>query len=73
MHYKNGRVAKEGDKVISISLGIAGVLYNVVGNSDSCNGRLALTQSNDPYITLKECLHIEDIKSALIPDSSQKQ
>jgi hypothetical protein len=70
MHYKNGREAKNGDKVVMIqSPGIvtAGILYNAMPGNDHCNGRLALMQQNDPYCNLKECLHADDIAAATIP------
>lgn len=70
MHYKNGRLAKEGDTVVS-PCGL-GVLYNTNSQSDSCNGRIAIVTQTDPYVTIKECLHIDDVMAASIPDSSAK-
>lgn len=70
MHYKNGREAKAGDKVINLSLGIAGVLHSVNAQSTSCNGRLATATSNDPWVNISDCLHVDDINAAaaVIPD-----
>ena len=31
---------------------------------------VAPISQNDPYVTLKECLHVDDIMAADIPDSS---
>lgn len=74
MHYKNGRVAKNGDKVVCISsyngLPVAGILYDAVAGNDHCNGKIAVTSSNDPCPDLKDCLHADDIKAAKIPDTS---
>jgi hypothetical protein len=64
MHYRNGRKALAGDRVFSLSGGEYGILYNTSSSSDMCNGRLASMRSNDPYISIKECLHIEDIRAA---------
>lgn len=68
MRYKNGRVAKNGDKVILFS-GAApavGILYDAVeASGDCCNGRIALTTPNDPIPNLKECLHVDDVRTAL--------
>jgi hypothetical protein len=67
MHYKNGRPAKNGDKIVSLTYGFAGILHSAVSTSNSCNGRIAPISQNDPYITIKECLHIDDIIAAEIP------
>lgn len=70
MHYKNGREAKNGDKVILIpqyGSPVIGILYDAQAGNDTCNGRIAPTKPNDPMPNLQECLHLDDIK-ALIPD-----
>lgn len=68
MHYKNGREAKNGDKVIWLpaypqpgATPIAGILYDAVAGNDYCNGKIATTSSNDPMPNLKECLHFDDV------------
>ncbi len=73
MHYKNGREAKNGDKVVLIpSYGppVAGILYDATQGNDYCNGKIAITTTTDPCPNLKECLHADDIATANIPDSS---
>ena len=75
MHYRNGRVAKNGDKVIvSPSYGppFAGILYDAVAGNDTCNGRVAITSQGDPRPNLKECLHADDVAAAFpsIPDTT---
>lgn len=72
MHYKNGRVAKAGDRVINLSYGFTGVLHSVNAGSTTCNGRLAAITQNDPYVTIGECLHIDDVAAAQIPDASKQ-
>jgi hypothetical protein len=67
MHYKNGREAKAGDVVVSLSCRQMGVLHSVNEQTETCNGRLASTSSNDPYINIGDCLHIDDISAANIP------
>ena len=67
MHYKNGREAKNGDKVLLIpSYGapVAGILYDAVPGNDTCNGKIAPTSPSDPMPNLKEVLHIDDIVNA---------
>ena len=68
MHYKNGREAKNGDKVVLIpSYGnpVVGILYDAVAGNDYCNGKIALFHPGDPCPNLKECLHLDDVLSAL--------
>ena len=71
MHYKNGREAKNGDKVVLISpagwgsASVIGILYDAQANNDYCNGKLAPISPNDPMPNLKECLHLDDVKFAL--------
>ena len=71
MHYKNGREAKNGDKVVLISpsyacgAAVIGILYDAVAGNDTCNGRLAPISPGDPYPNLAECLHLDDVKAAL--------
>ena len=67
MHYKNGREAKDGDKVINLTYGFSGVLHSSQPGSASCNGRLAPISQNDHYITVGECLHLDDVKAANVP------
>lgn len=67
MHYKNGREAKNGDKVALITdYGAAiGILYDATAGNDYCNGKIAVIAPNDPCPNLKECLHIDDVRLAL--------
>ena len=67
MHYRNGREAKNGDVVFyqpSFGIPIIGILYSALAGNDSCNGRLAVPTSMDPYPNLAECVHIDDITTA---------
>jgi len=85
MHYKNGREAKNGDKVVGITpkytgpngeqLGgvpFSGVLYDAVAGQDYCNGKIALTSPTDHMPNLQDCLHVDDVVAATIPDSTKK-
>lgn len=77
MHYKNGRQAKNGDKVVLIpSYGapIIGILYDATAGNDFCNGRIAPIAPNDTCPNLKEVLHLDDVLKALpseVPDSAR--
>jgi phosphopantetheine adenylyltransferase len=69
MHYKNGREAKNGDKVVLISAyqgGVIGILYDAVVGNDTCNGRIAPILPSDPCPNLQECLHLDDVKATLV-------
>ncbi len=76
MHYKNGREAKNGDKVVLLpgyGPPVIGILYDARAGNDYCNGKIAPVLPNDPCPNLKECLHLDDMLSALpleVPDSS---
>lgn len=64
MHYKNGREAKNGDKVVWIpSQGpaVAGILYDATAGNDYCNGRIAPTTPYDPMPNLREVLRADDV------------
>lgn len=76
MHYKNGRPARNGDKVVvfpTYGPPAIGILYDAVAGNDYCNGKIAVIAPNDPTANLSECLHYEDVVAALpesVPDSS---
>jgi hypothetical protein len=72
MHYRNGREAKNGDKVVLIGEydGVVyhaaiGILYDAVAGNDTCNGRIAIISPNDPCPDLSKCLHLDDVRRAL--------
>ena len=77
MHYKNGREAKNGDKVVLIpgyGVPVIGILYDAVAGNSDCNGKVAPISSSDPMPDLKECQHLDDVLKALpatVPDSSK--
>ena len=72
MHYRNGREAKNGDKVVllqeydgRIYAAEVGILYDAVAGSDTCNGRIAVIRGSDTTPCLKDCLHLDDLRAAL--------
>ena len=75
MHYKNGREAKAGDIVVDLDNKLMGVLHSPTAETDCCNGRLAPLSQNDPYVSLKNCLHIDDISAMAVvaPDVSNRR
>lgn len=76
MHYKNGREAKNGDKVFvvpSYGAPYVGILYDAVAGNDFCNGKVAVIHGpGDPMPNLKEVLHIDDVIAAMPKDESAK-
>lgn len=79
VHYKNGRPAKNGDKIILIQPAgyygqpSAGILYDARSDGgNDCNGRIAQTNCSDPVADLKNCLHVDDVAAATIPDSTSQ-
>ena len=70
MHYRNGREAKNGDKVMLVPAyaggkPVVGILYDATAGNDYCNGKLAVTLPSDPCPNLKECLHLDDALALL--------
>lgn len=78
MHYRNGREAKNGDKIVVLPVNggpvQVGILYGAVAGNDWCNGKVAPISASDPCPNLKDCLHLDDVLAALpaeIPDTAQ--
>lgn len=64
MHYRNGREAKNGDKVVQLNGGgieAFGVLHSAVHGNDYCNGNIAVIQNTQQYACIVDCLHIDDV------------
>lgn len=74
MHYKNGREAKNGDKVVMVNgegLTFSGILYDSKAlGGNYCNGRLAIISPGDPIANLADCLHAEDVAKAVHRDDN---
>lgn len=64
MHYRNGREAKNGDKIVKLDGGNVvsfGVLHSAVPGNDFCNGNIAAIQPVNDYACMCDCLHIDDV------------
>lgn len=65
MHYRNGREAKNGDKIIKLEGGVItafGVLHSANADGGSfCNGNIAVIQSSVDYACLCDCVHVDDL------------
>lgn len=70
MHYRNGREAKNGDKVVKLDTATGnivgfGVLHSATPGNDYCNGNIAVIQAANDYACMCDCLHVEDITALL--------
>ncbi len=64
MHYRNGRAALNGDKIVKLDGGKVvsfGVLHSAVPGNDFCNGNIASIQPPNDYACLCDCLHVDDV------------
>lgn len=69
MHYRNGREAKNGDKMVKLNesgqVVAFGVLHSAVPGNDYCNGNIAVIQQPNDYACIVDCLHIDDVAEIL--------
>ena len=69
MHYRNGREAKNGDKLVRLdnkgNVVAFGVLHGATPGNDFCNGNIAIVQSPTQYACLIDCLHVDDVAQIL--------
>ncbi len=65
MHYRNGKEAKNGDKIVQLNpdgtIQAVGVLYNATPGNDYCNGYIAPTQHPQVIACMCDCLHVDDL------------
>lgn len=76
MHYRNGRVAQNGDKIVKLNGGEVisfGVLHSAVPGNDYCNGNIAVIQSSNDYACLCDCLHVDDVAAILAEKGLDKR
>lgn len=68
MHYRNGREAKNGDKIVKLEGGKVvayGVLHSATPGNDYCNGNIAVIQPPNDYACMVDCLHVDDVEKIL--------
>ena len=69
MHYRNGREAKNGDKVVQLNhegkVVSFGLLHDASPGNDYCNGNLAPLQPAISGACMVDCLHIDDVAEIL--------
>lgn len=75
MHYRNGRAAKNGDRIIQIGFDgklQLGVLVDAVAGNDYCNGTLLPTHGIIGAC-LVDCLHVDDVIALLTEKGLHKR
>lgn len=78
MHYRNGREAKNGDKIIQLcSTGKAeivsfGVLHSATPGNDYCNGNIAPIP-DQTGACMCDCLHVDDLAAILAEKGLDKR
>lgn len=85
MHYRNGREAKNGDKIVKLGdiysvdgkstggvITSFGILHSAVAGNDYCNGAIA-PLINDWTACMCDCLHVEDLAAILAKEGLDKR
>jgi hypothetical protein len=77
MHYRNGREAKNGDKIVKLDgagkVVAFGVLHSATPGNDYCNGSIAIVQSATDYACMVDCLHVDDVADVLTAQGLDKR
>lgn len=75
MHYRNGRPAQNGDKVVSlagygsgpVNINAIGILFDAKPGNDYCNGSIApITGGPVVGACLCDCLHFDDVADLFV-------
>ena len=71
MHYRNGREAKNGDRVVKLGgygdgaeIVAFGILHSAVAGNDYCNGSIAPI-TDDMGACICDMLHVDDVAALL--------
>ena len=79
MHYRNGREAKNGDRIVQLTMdskGLVvshGVLYDATPGNDYCNGYIAPVQQVITGACMCDCLHVDDLAAILAEKGLNKR
>lgn len=81
MHYRNGRPAKNGDKIVQLGgygstalVTAVGVLYDAKADGgNACNGNIAPIQSIGATACLCDCIHVDDLAAILAEKGLDKR
>jgi len=77
MHYRNGREAKNGDKIVQLGdtgqITALGVLHSATPGNDYCNGAIAPIQQVFTTACMVDCLHVDDVAAMLTEKGLEKR
>lgn len=82
MHYRNGRPAQNGDRVIQFGMQdgkavAVGTLCDAQPGNDYCNGYVAVGKAGESVslvpACLCDCLHVDDLEGLLKPYQLHKR
>lgn len=77
MHFRNGREAKNGDKVVQIDsegkITAVGILHSAQPGNDYCNGYIAPIQPVNTTACMVDCLHVDDVAEFLKEKGLEKR
>jgi hypothetical protein len=81
MHYRNGREAKNGDKVVSlagygsgpVNINAIGILFDAKPGNDHCNGQIASIAAPLAGACLCDCLHYDDVAELIVQAGLDKR
>ena len=76
VHYRNGREAKNGDKIEKLEGGKVvafGVLHGATPGNDYCNGNIAVVQSPTEIACMCDCLHVDDVAEMMAANDMDKR
>jgi hypothetical protein len=77
MHYRNGREAHNGDKVIQLDFAgqitAVGVLHSATPGNSYCNGGIAPIQQTVSSACIVDCLHVDDLAAILAEKGLDKR
>ena len=77
MHYRNGREARNGDKVVQFNdrgeVTAAGVLHSATAGNDYCNGTIAPIQNAMQGACIVDCIHADDLAAILAEKGLDKR
>lgn len=79
MHYRNGREAKNGDRVVQLTsygpgkVVAVGILYDATPGNDYCNGSIAPVQQAITGACMVDCLHVDDLAALLAEKGLDKR
>ena len=77
MHFRNGREAKNGDKIVQLGangeITAVGVLHSATPGNDYCNGNIAPIQNPVTGACMVDCLHVDDVAEYLKEKGLEKR